>query len=33
MEADFQGVAAASEDVLEGIRSFLEKRKPQFKGK
>lgn len=32
-EASMQGIAVSTPDVVEGITSFLEKRKPQFKGK
>ncbi len=32
-EAQAFGVIAASEDMREGTRAFLEKRKPQFKGR
>lgn len=32
-EAQAFGVVAASEDMREGTRAFLEKRKPQFKGR
>ena len=32
-EATLFGVLCASEDMKEGTRAFLEKRKPQFKGR
>jgi enoyl-CoA hydratase/carnithine racemase len=32
LEAAFQGVAVSTQDVVEGITSFLQKRKPEFKG-
>jgi 2-(1,2-epoxy-1,2-dihydrophenyl)acetyl-CoA isomerase len=32
-EAAMQGIAASTADVLEGITAFLQKRKPEFKGK
>ena len=32
-EARNQRVASRSEDVKEGIRSFLERRKPEFRGR
>lgn len=32
-EATFQGIAVSTADVLEGITSFLQKRKPEFKGR
>jgi len=32
-EAAFQGIAVSTEDVREGITSFIEKRPPKFKGK
>jgi enoyl-CoA hydratase len=33
LEATFFALSCATEDSKEGIRSFMEKRKPQFKGK
>ncbi|MBI3659913.1 2-(1,2-epoxy-1,2-dihydrophenyl)acetyl-CoA isomerase, partial [Candidatus Acetothermia bacterium] len=32
-EAQAQGLVANTEDVLEGVRAFLEKREPRFTGK
>ncbi len=32
-EATFQGIAVSTADVVEGITSFLQKRKPEFKGR
>jgi len=32
-EASLQGIVIGTSDVMEGITSFLEKRKPEFKGK
>jgi enoyl-CoA hydratase len=32
-EAETQGLAFATEDKNEGLTAFLEKRKPDFKGK
>ncbi|MDY6795041.1 MAG: enoyl-CoA hydratase-related protein [Actinomycetota bacterium] len=33
MEASMQGIAVSTEDVKEGITSFIQKRKPEFKGR
>ena len=33
MEAAFQGLATATEDMREGWTSFFEKREPKFQGK
>jgi len=32
MESDFQEIAAGTKDHLEGVRAFIEKREPHFKG-
>lgn len=32
-EASLQGIAVGTEDVVEGITSFMEKRDPEFKGR
>jgi enoyl-CoA hydratase/3-hydroxyacyl-CoA dehydrogenase len=33
IEAAYFGIAASTEDVIEGVRAFFERRKPEFKGK
>ncbi|MBC7246673.1 MAG: enoyl-CoA hydratase/isomerase family protein [Actinobacteria bacterium] len=33
LEATYQGIAVSTEDVMEGVTSFLQKREPRFKGK
>ena len=33
MEADSFGVLAETEDIIEGISAFFERRKPEFQGK
>lgn len=33
LEAEYQDIAGNSDDYKEGVNSFLEKRKPKFKGK
>lgn len=33
MEADWQARAAATEDCIEGVNAFLQKRKPVFRGR
>ena len=31
-EASLQGIVTSTEDVVEGVTSFLQKRPPEFKG-
>ncbi|MDQ1098745.1 enoyl-CoA hydratase/carnithine racemase [Chryseobacterium camelliae] len=33
LEADLQQEAAGTEDFIEGVNAFLQKRKPEYKGK
>lgn len=33
LEADYQGLAGRSQDYAEGVKAFLEKRKPNFSGR
>ncbi len=33
IEAAYFGIATSTEDVIEGVRAFFEKRKPEFKGR
>jgi 2-(1,2-epoxy-1,2-dihydrophenyl)acetyl-CoA isomerase len=33
LEGDLQQEAAETEDFIEGVNAFLQKRKPEYKGK
>jgi enoyl-CoA hydratase/3-hydroxyacyl-CoA dehydrogenase len=33
MESQLFGILFSTEDVIEGIKAFLEKRRPKFKGR
>jgi enoyl-CoA hydratase/3-hydroxyacyl-CoA dehydrogenase len=33
IEAAYFGIATSTEDVMEGVRAFFERRKPEFKGR
>ena len=33
LEAAYFGIVTSTQDVMEGIKAFFEKRKPEFKGK